>query len=206
MRSRGSGGQPPERVCRFVHLASIGALPASVDGAAAVSKISPHSVPVGDHPTLIQHTRQQERRTGVNSIKSRDVDLAPSHIAETIGQSDAPDWGVVGEMDQKVEVRGRVLVAAGNRAIEDREPHPAFGAKRLAKSGQEIPVRPQVPLLAGIQVDSPRPGTPAADHALRRRPAQSALVRAEVGCQILKGAHRCDSSASMCPLHAHYHA
>lgn len=139
-----------------IHLPAVRSLGAGANRPAAVTKLLPAPVTVDENAPLVEDLTQKKRSIRIDQREIRDVDSAPGHGLQVGRKLGAVRRTMVGERDQEVEVRASVLLATGNRAVEQGEANTTLGAQGLTKPCEQLPVVTQVLALARGKAKPPR--------------------------------------------------
>jgi hypothetical protein len=162
---------------------------AGADRPAPGAQARPLLVAVDEHPALVEDSVQEKGGAFLDPVQ-------PGEVERTIG--DGPKAGdqigldgaiMAHRRDQQIQVGVRILVSAGNGAVEDREPNASLGAQGLAKARQQGPVLPQILTLARGETQATGARPVSSQGSLGSGPPQRALLGAEVEGQFLYRSH-----------------
>ena len=95
-------------------------------------------ITVDQDATLVEDPVQKQRRIGLHALQVGDVNLTAGDWFQADGELEPCRGTLVGERDQQVEVRARVLVAPRQRTVEHGKANIVLGAERAVKVSNQL--------------------------------------------------------------------
>ena len=114
------------------------------DRVVALTQQTPLPVTVDQDTSLVKDPVQEERRVGLHPLQMGDVDRTAGDPLQPDGELEPRRGAIVGERDQQVEIRARILVASCQRAIEHGKANALLRAECPAKPGEKGPMNAKV--------------------------------------------------------------
>ena len=109
-----------------------------------------------------------------------DVDVTSERVLQARSKRDRCAGRGGAQDNQEVDVGIATVVATSSGAVQDGEPDGTLSAQRPSKLMEQLPMRPQVVELAGVQLQPARPRASAAHGSALCGAPQRALVGAKV--------------------------